>query len=207
MATHEKIWELALTHLGHTGETVDDYSNPQTDAQFILSRCYPNAIELALGLYDWGFARRRVRPTDITASHIISPEWTYAWSVPADLVRVLGFTIQQPKRKIPKIPYEITQSISTPATRVMYTHIDPFESTHYLIYTARVTTVSFYTEQFAMVLSAVLAAEAAIPMSKGVGFMETMMNFAMKRTMEGHEIVADEDHGVPQRSSIELARD
>lgn len=204
--SHESVWKRALVHLGHTGEIVTAVETPESDAQRVLFDVYPDAQEVALGLYDWDFARRRTRPTDITATRAPSPEWTYSWSVPADLVSVRGFTIERPPIKAEKIRYEISVDITTPTVKVLWTNVDPFDTTNYLIYTARITDDAYFTRQYELVLAAVLAAEAAIPLSKGVQVADTLMAYAQRRILQGHEIVAKHDRGISQVSSIETSR-
>lgn len=208
--SHESVWTLALGHLGHTGEVVSDWENPDSNAQNVLAIFYSTARELALGLHDWAFARKRHRPANVTATKPPSPEWQFTWTMPTDIIAMRGFTIERPTRRgIDRIAYEIVQDIVDPTAKVMYTNVDPFLSSDYMIYTRRLTNAedTLFTVQFEAVLAAVLAAEASLSLGKDLTFQQRMYEFATVRALQGQEIEVRNDQGIRQISSIESVRD
>jgi len=207
--SHESVWTLALGHLGHTGEVVTDWELPDSNAQNVLAIFYATAREMALGLHDWSFARKRHRPANVTATKPPSPEWQFTWTMPADIVAMRGFTVERPLRRVDRIAYEIVQDIVDPAAKVMYTNVDPFMSVDYMIYTRRLTDAedNLFTTQFESVLAAVLAAEASLSLGKDLQFQRSMYDFATFRSLQGQEVEVRNDQGVRQISSIESVRD
>lgn len=203
---HNEIWNRALVHLGHTGEEVTDYTTPETVAQEILAVVYNDAIELALGLYDWEFARRRSILTNVTATYAPSPEWDFSWLLPDDMIRFRGFAIERPRTKRDRIQYEMARASSDATKRIMMTREDPFQSTYPMIYTARITTETLFTKTFEISLAAALASVAAVPMTKSLEFADRMLALAQQYALKSEEVEADTEQEIRQVSSIELAR-
>lgn len=202
----ESVWQNAATLMGQTGEEVVLYTDPQTPLQLVFSRIYPDALELALALMDWSFARARFTPTDITATHTPPPEWTYSWSLPADMVEMRGFSIERPPRKVARIPFEISLSVDG-TTEVLWTAADPFVGgDEHLIYTKRVTDPAKWPRRFEIALQAMLASEATFAMTRDRNAADKLFEGATRKALATTKIESEASHYGSPISSIEAAR-
>lgn len=87
MASEVDICNVALGHLGDTGNIASLYP-PEGSAQAEhCARFYPMARDSLLTLHTWGFATRRVPLAQLESD---VPGWGYAYTFPTDTLTVLA---------------------------------------------------------------------------------------------------------------------
>lgn len=156
MATAVDICNLALFRTGQS-QSISSLTENSVAAQ-VCNSVYPMLRDYALRDYPWTFATARAT---LSMLSITTPQnWTYAYALPADCLKVRRLTING-QRTPPtglQAPYEVAIYNDQP---VLYTDLAGAE----LVYTARVTDENLFDPMFASALSALIAAEIAMPLS------------------------------------------
>lgn len=152
------ICNMALAHLAQTDE-IDNFETDTTEAAILCRRFFATARDKTLRDYTWNFATQY-----LTAGLVESDpttEWLYSYRYPSDclmLRRILSGT--RPDDGDSDIPYEVARDESG---RVIYTDMEDAV----IEYTIRETNPSFYTPDFTLALSALLAFYIAPKLTRG----------------------------------------
>lgn len=188
MTSPVDICNLALSHIG---ERDDINSIDPPEASIEAQRCarhYNPARRTLLALHPWTFATKRFTTADLSASNDVPLTWTYAYSLPSDVIKVTGLYDPGDWRDeayAPHIAYEIGSDSTGP--RVIYSNVE----SAVLRYTFDQTDSTMFPPLFVEALAWLLAARLAGPTIKGTEGMrvaqaatQTGMSWAMKAAAE-----------------------
>ena len=95
------IWNLALAHLGDRAAVIDP--NERSRQAELCRMFYPMARRSAIEAHDWGFATR----VGLLAPAALAPlmGWTYAYSGPADAIKIVAVGHGQGGRRFLQADY------------------------------------------------------------------------------------------------------
>lgn len=154
MASEVDICNLALARLGDSA-TVASIDPPEGSAQAEhCARFYPIARDSALESHAWGFALRRAVLAALSSDVW---EWTCAYTLPTDVVRVLAVLPLTGASEAKSEPYSIE------GDRVIRTNQEGAS----LRYVARITDTTLFSPLFVDALGWLLASHLAGPIIKG----------------------------------------
>jgi hypothetical protein len=208
------LCNLALSHIGERGDIA---SIDPPEASVEAQRCaqfYPMTRKLLLAMHPWSFATKRVTAADLSASNTVPETWTYAYGLPAGVIKILGVYDGGEWRDetyADQIAYEIGSDSTGPM--VLYSNAEDAV----IRYIFDQTDSTLYPPLFVEAFSWLLAGRLAGPTIKGtegvrVGQAATQqgMAWAMKAASEdanqsaSRRIQQDDRHMAPwmgQRSS------
>lgn len=174
-----EVCNLALSHIGETGNVTSiDPSDGSTQAN-LCARYYPIARDALLEMRQWGFAMRRRALFPIVN---LSGAWSYAYAVPGDAAKVVAVQaastsgdntqtlaptfyteIQLPMGTGKSVPQEFSIEQRADGSRVLLTNIQDAV----VRYVARSVDPSEWSSTFRLALSWHLASMLAGPIIKG----------------------------------------
>ncbi len=164
MASEVDICNVALGHLGDTGNIASLYP-PEGSAQAEhCARFYPMARDALLSLHTWGFATRRVPLAQLSTD---VPGWAYAYVFPSDTLTVLA--VQGPDEPdpeaggFPAMSHPYVSESNEAGNRTIYCNV-PNAVMRGIF---RVTSTERFTPLFITTLSWQLASMLAGPVIKG----------------------------------------
>jgi hypothetical protein len=178
MASEVDICNLALAHIGDPAE-ITSIAPPDGSTQAALcKKFYPIARDECLSDRDWGFARRRILMSKLSAT---APSgWSFWFTVPATFLvarSVVAEDYDTPTE------YKV-ESHSTHGT-VILAEVDPAE----LWYTASIEDSSKFPAAFVTALSWLLASYLAFPITRAVNVKEITAKFYIE--MLGKAAIVD----------------
>lgn len=151
------VFNLALTRIG--GDPTIQGPNEISAEMEQLTAVYDFSLQATLAAYDWNFARRK----EALASTGNTPhDWLYEYTYPADCIVVRR--LSDGNRKLIDIPFEIVLKKGL-QEKVIQTDLEGA----YAIYTAPVTSIRLFTDQFIEALSWKLGAEVALGLTGDKG--------------------------------------
>lgn len=156
MATSQiQIYNLALGHLG-ISTFVASLTERSKEAT-VCNQFFDGARDSLLELFDWNFARKRVR---LALSPTVVTNWGYTYLHPTDAVKArrIAYPELRSLSADQRIPFEIATDGS--ARLILTDQVDAE-----LIYTVRVTDPNLFAATFADALAAQLATRIAMPLS------------------------------------------
>jgi hypothetical protein len=208
------ICNLALSHIGERSDIASiDPPEASVEAQ-LCARFYPMTRKTLLAMHPYSFATKRVTGADLSPSNDVPEAWTYAYGLPAGVIKIVG--VYDPgewrdETYADHIAYEIGSDSTGP--RVIYSNVE----NAVIRYTFDQTDSTVYPPLFVEAFSWLLAGRLAGPIIKGtegmrVGQAATQqgMAWAMKAAAEdanqsaSRRIQMDDRHMAPwmgQRSS------
>lgn len=163
------IWNMALSGVGDAGEVTDP---AEASRQANLCRLhYDNALDAALEVTDWPFARRRARLALITFDD--TAEWPYRYALPADCVAAryidpqsrVVFSESWDQAVQGMAPVDIPFMVEGSADGKNPTLVTVV-ATPVLVYTTRNQGVGTYPAVFTNLIAANLAVLIAFPLTK-----------------------------------------
>lgn len=173
-----EICNLALAKIGKE-QGIANLDTEQSKAARICRQLYPIALDWLLGDFEWSFATSVVKLASPSGDVPIG--WGYQYALPADCLSALkvcdysgartwsrsSISLGDQVLAVPDFPFRVMRSASA-GTRVIVTDLPEA----YLIYTARIETVTDYSAQFVQALTWLLASELAMPMAVEPGLAD-----------------------------------
>jgi len=182
MASEVDICNLALGHIGDAAE-ITSIAPPDGSTQAALcKKFYPIARDECLSDRDWGFARRRVLMSKLTAD---APSgWSYWFTIPNPFLvarAVVAENYDTPTQY--KIESDVTHGT------VVLAEVDPAE----LWYTASIEDTSKFPAVFVHALSWLLASYLAFPITRVANVKQITGDLYMK--ILGKAAIVDANQG------------
>lgn len=155
-STELEIVNMGLNRIGQTSITQAQYTAATEVNPYICSIHYPQARDALLRSHWWRFAGARSNLTATTADTF--SQWTYAWSLPSDFLRMKHiWEDNDTQKEITLYSYEIEGS-------VIYTDFTPCK----IKYIKKETTVTNFDPLFTEVLILQFAKRIVVPITKGI---------------------------------------
>lgn len=154
MASVVEVWNLALSHIGAQAEIASETENSNEAAAARLS--YPAARDLTLRAFPWNFAKKVGALADMGTPF---DSWGFRYRYPTDCM-FARYIVNGAGRNQPPIPFEIAWDEAD--GRVILSD----ESGASLAYTAQVTSVGAWEDQFIDALSWLLASRLAYAITR-----------------------------------------
>jgi hypothetical protein len=221
MADLVSIWNLALAHVGE-GTQVSDPEESTTVAR-VCRTAWDQARDAVLAAYPWAWARRVISAVAYDTAPL---PWAYAYLMPADLVTMLqvvptwadqpvgwavdwqpaygGWYLYDPQYTS-RIPWEIMGATDEDGLDTPLVVCDaPLAS---LVYTRKVETTTLYPPPVVDAMSARLAFDICIPLSRSSEIRTLLWSMAQARLQDAMAADARRrwDRAAPDAESI-LAR-
>lgn len=173
MASIVDIWNTALTHIGHRA-TIADPDESSVEANH-CRRFYPLALSVTLERHAWGFATRRATLAEVPNS---AAEWSFAYAVPANCVKVRGVMMPGAGRNDKRNPFVIESNDS--GEPVICCDVEDAVAR----YTYLVSDTSKFTPMFVLALSYDLASMLVGPIPKDIKMKKGMIETAIFYTSQ-----------------------
>ncbi len=158
MTSEVSICNLALAHLGEVA-TVSSIEPPEGSAQAeYCAMFYPIARDSLLELHNWSFATKQIKPAKLSGQW---SGWRYAYTQPADSVKIVSLTRQDETSEERLIPY--TREADSYGSEMILTNDEDIS----LKYIYSVLNTNKFPPLFTMTLSWHLASMLAGPILKG----------------------------------------
>lgn len=173
------ICNLALSHIGETGNVASISPSDGSTQATICARYYPIARDALLEMRQWGFAMKRRALSPVTSD---SSTWQFAYVVPGDAMKIVAVQDAEatgdytqaisssffnepafPLGSGQSVPQEFNIGQRADGTRILYTNLDDAV----LRYVSRVTDTSRFSATFRLALSWHLASLLAGHIIKG----------------------------------------
>jgi len=148
------VCNLALSHVrGQAIQAFEERSNEAVQCK----RFYQPALYATLEALDWGFARAY----DLATQYAGLPKgiWTHAYVYPEDALKVRGFTNDMDVRPYARFEVGVIPSTNQ---RVIYTDL----AAPLVVYTRAIDNPAYFSPQFYMAFSHLLAAYLAAPIGR-----------------------------------------
>jgi hypothetical protein len=156
MASEIDISNLALSHLGDAANVSDfDEGSAQADH---CRRFYPIARDTLLEMHAWSFATRRIVLAEL--SDPPDSMWSYAYSLPSNMVRALGVV---PPDGDDKDTQDYVIETDDTGTKILFTNT----AEAVLRYVVKITDTAQFSPLFTDALTWLLASYVAGPLIKG----------------------------------------
>lgn len=189
MASDVDICNLALGYLGDSAN-ISALTPPDSVQAEHCQRFYPIARDSLLNMHNWGFATRRVSPSQIAVAAEASGMWRFAYILPADCLTVqrvydpsasddLVSAIPQPydgwwpgstSSPMPNtigmgavVPQPFSIETDANGDDILYTN----QVNAAIVYTGRITDTTKFDPSFVVALAWLLAGYLAGPVIKG----------------------------------------
>lgn len=158
MTSEVSICNLALAHLGEAA-TISSIEPPEGSAQAeYCALFYPIARDSLLELHNWSFATKQIKPAQLSGQW---SGWRYAYTQPADSVKIVSLTLQDEASGERLIPY--TREADSYGSEMILTNDENIS----LKYIYSVLNTNKFPPLFTMTLSWHLASMLAGPILKG----------------------------------------
>jgi hypothetical protein len=167
VASKVDIWNLALSHIGHTANVTDP---DETSA--VATHCrrfYPIALGTALERNDWSFARRRLQLAEVTNP---VDHWAYAYSRPNLCVKERMVFLPGATDDNDAQPFAVESDED--GDIILLTNVEDA----ILRYTALVSDTNKFSYLFVLTLSYDLASMLVGPVPKDVKLKKAMADWA-----------------------------
>ena len=182
--TPEQVVQMALAHLGQT-ETVSSITSPSTKGEILGALFYPRVRDRLLTKHNWSWATRRAALTDVTSTEGRSG-WSYAFTLPTDLLRVIGIDLgyrsgPEPAGfnpldpTLPSAPWAMEMN-SAGTGKVLLTDV----AAATVVYTASITSLDLWRPDAIEALTFMLAARLAMPLTVKADLMQLAETAARK---------------------------
>jgi hypothetical protein len=173
MATDLEIVNNALYLLGDDEITSGEFATPTTKRAKLLKALWPTARQFVLRSHPWNFAVKRATPSAAAAPLY---EWPYAFTLPADCLRLLA----------------VGEEGEVPLYRLEGRTILTDETPINITYLADITDPATWDAAAVEAMTAYLAMKAAYPLTKSNSTAEAMAKLfsdtaRMARTLDGQE--------------------
>lgn len=166
VTTAAEVCNLALVAIGHTS-FIDDLDEDSAEAA-VAKAIYATARDACLERFAWKFAALRKALADLGEA-AVRDGWDFAYALPADCITPRAIVLEGVRAPSPeqRIPFDVEADASALGRgnvdgRVLLTD----QEDAWLIYTARVETVSLFSPLFVKTLSWDLAAGFALGVQK-----------------------------------------
>ena len=197
MASAVDICNLALSLVGDRAN-VSSIDPPEGSAQAEhCARFYPLARDTILSMHAWSFATKRAILASVTTAYPPPKTWQYTYSVPSDMIKMLGVyraagTYDEDKVQI---EYEVSGQNNT---RVLYADID----NPVIRYVTNVTDTTAFSSLLVNAIAYSLASYLAGPIIKGVDSLK-ISEAMLQRGLAFAEKAKAEDANQTNRSFIQ----
>jgi len=169
MATKVQIAKLALQHIGDRYD-ISSLSESTPEAEQV-NLVFDDVRDMVLRSYPWKFAVKYSSPAALVAGPPDTVNWGYAFTYPADALKILNIVNPLGRDKDP-LPFEIANDDSD--NKVIMAKIEE----PIFRYIKQETDTTKYDPLFVMALSYRLAQYIAIPITGDRGMMNDMKQLA-----------------------------